>query len=63
MEETNTVVFWDGGGEEILTIIGGPGVDSAMILEIFDTDFNRARMLALTGRCVDNTSEESLEEI
>lgn len=55
-DQPNAVIFWDTKGEEILRIVGGVG--SAVLLEIFDTLPNRGRILALTGRLVDNTSED-----
>jgi hypothetical protein len=61
--ETNAIVFWDAEGVEIITIIGDDEIESETLLEIFDTEMNRMRILAQTGRLVDNTSEEFIGEV
>ena len=58
MEQTDTVVFWDAEGVEILAI-SSPGIDSTIMLDIFDTPANRAAIEKETRRLITNTSEES----
>jgi hypothetical protein len=58
-QTTNGVTFWDREGVAILHVVG-EDIDSDTLVDLFDNNFNRARILARTGRVVDNTSEEFL---
>lgn len=55
--ETDTVVFWDAKGMPIVSITANE-IDSDDLVDLFDTEANRAAIEKLSGRAVDNTSEE-----